>query len=69
MNRTLELLENIRDEYMRKLDHHTEKAEKADKESQYAEYMSERTMQAYCRGMITGLTAAIDSIYTSAGDV
>lgn len=65
MNRTLELLESLRAEYTRKLNHHTEQMEKADKESQYAEYMSERTMQAYCRGMVTGLTAAIDSINTS----
>lgn len=69
MNRTLEILEEMRREYTQKLNHHTEQMEKADKESQYTEYMSERTMQAYCRGMVTGLTAAIDSINTSAGAV
>lgn len=69
VNIPLELLEDLRAEYTRKLNHHTEKAEKADKESQYAVYMSERTMQAYCQGMVTGLTVAIDSINTSAGAV
>ena len=69
MNRTLELLEEMRREYTQKMNHHTEQMEKADKESQYAEYMSERTMQAYCRGMIMGLTTAIDSINVSAGAV
>ena len=69
MNRTLELLEELRREYTQKLNYHTEQIEKADRESQYAEYMSERTMQAYCRGMVTGLTTAIDSINVSAGAV
>ena len=69
MNRTLELLEDLRREYTQKLNHHTEKMEKAAEDSQYAEYMSERTMQAYCQGMITGLTTAIDSINISSGAV
>ena len=54
-----ETVTQLLNEYEAKLKTHNEKAKEFDANSQYGEYMAERTMSAYCRGCTSAYSAAL----------
>ena len=56
------LILELREDAQHKLEQHTRKCQEYDKKAMYAEYMSERTMQAYCRGRVQAFNHCLEMI-------
>ena len=52
MDELKDLIQELRIAYYGKLKDHHNKAIEYDKRSEYAEYMTERNMESYCRGAV-----------------
>ena len=48
----IKLFEDIREQYLERLSKHNANAAACDRDENWVEYMTERTMQAYCRGCV-----------------
>ncbi len=53
--RQVDLIKQFRSNYIKLREEHDAKSKHYDKYEMYAEYMAERTMAAYCRGVVFAL--------------
>lgn len=52
----------IKEEYQRKKQYHIDGGMKADMREDYPSYHTHRTMEAYCRGVVAGVNAALTAL-------